>query len=110
MNFRSPKAAPPLEAKEEKDFVHALKKSGIPFKVRKLNGLGYRSWPDRLILGPDRFMIMIELKRKVTGKLSEGQKDLFEELRELGHLVYVFNDGCEAARFVLAQFEAHIRG
>ncbi len=108
--FKPPKTKPPLEAKEEADFVKALKNCGVDFKVRKLNGLGYRSWPDRLVLGPERFMIMIELKRKETGKLSQGQKDLFEELGALGHIVHVFDDGREAAAFVIRQFEEHVRG
>lgn len=108
MSFKPPKTKPPLESKEEADFVKALKKCGVEFKVRKLNGLGYRSWPDRLVLGPERFMIMIELKRKVTGRLSEGQKDLFEELQELGHVVYVFDDGKEAAAFVMQKFQEYV--
>lgn len=110
MNFKPPKAKPPLEAKEEADFVKVLKNCGVAFKVRKLNGLGYRSWPDRLVLGPEKFMIMVELKRKVTGKLSEGQEDLFEELGALGHTVHVFDDGRKAAAFVICQFEEHVHG
>ena len=102
--FKPPKPKPPTEAKEEKDLVAALKKCKVPFKVRKLNGLGYRSWPDRLVLGPKGFMIMIELKRKKLGKLSEGQVELFKELGDLGHTVHVFDDGKQAAEFVLAQF------
>jgi hypothetical protein len=107
--FKPPKTKPPLEAKEEADFVKALKNCGVEFKVRKLNGLGYRSWPDRLVLGPECFMIMIELKRKETGKLSQGQSDLFDELFEIGHQVFVFDDGKEAAAFVMQRFEEHVR-
>lgn len=98
----------PTEAKEEANFVKALKKSGVAFKVRKLNGLGYRSWPDRLVLGPEGFMIMIEMKRKKTGRLSEGQKDLFAELQDLGHEVPVFDDGKAAAEYVMQQFQKYV--
>lgn len=99
----------PTEAKEEADFVKALKKCGVNFKLRKLNGAGNRSWPDRLVLGPEGFMIMIEMKRKKTGRLSEGQKTLFEELEGLGHKVWVFDDGKEAAAFVMQQFKEYVR-
>ena len=99
----------PTEAKEERDFVNALKKCGVAFKLRKMNGLGNRSWPDRLVLGPEGFVLWMELKRKKTGKLSEGQKTLFEELEELGHKIYVFDDGKAAAAFVMQQFEEYLK-
>lgn len=104
------KKKPPLEAKEEKDFVHALKKSGIDFKTRKMNGLGYRSWPDRLVLGPECFIIFIELKRKEIGRLSPGQEELFKDLSFMGHEVHVFDDGRAAARFVLERYLEHHHG
>jgi len=109
MKFKPPKPKPPLEAKEEADFMRDLKKSGVEFKIRKMNGLGYRSWPDRLVLGPKRFMVWIELKRKVTGRLSEGQKELFDELDAMDHKVHVFDDGHRAADFVLGLYKEHMK-
>lgn len=101
---------PPLEAKEEADFLKVLKQSGVDFKTRKMNGLGYRSWPDRLVLGPERFFILIELKRKEIGKLSPGQEELFKDLSFMGHEVHVFDDGKAAAQFVLEQYLEFRRG
>lgn len=57
-----------------------------------MNGLGYRSWPDRLVIGPKGFFKWIEFKRPVLGKLSDGQVDLFEELSCMGHPVEVHDD------------------
>lgn len=101
------KAPPPLESKIEADFMRLLKAIPVPLKVRKLNGAGNRSWPDRLILGPKRFMLMIEFKRPQLGKLSEGQKSLFEELGELGHVVPVLDDAHLAVALVKERLIEH---
>ncbi len=47
-----------------------------------------RFWPDRLVLMPGGVFAFIEFKRP-GGRLSEGQKIQFSELRELGFEVYV---------------------
>lgn len=98
----------PLESAVEKTFLTALKKSPYGLKVRKMNGIGYRSWPDRLVFGPKKFFIFIELKRPILGKLSPGQMDLFAEMEDLGHQVPVFTDGNKAAAFVLAELDIHL--
>lgn len=88
----------PLERHEEATFMRLIK--GFPIKVRKMNGLGNASWPDRLVLLPNGRIIWIELKRKKVGKLSKGQEILFEEMRGMGHEVFVFDDGELAANSV----------
>ena len=59
--------------------------------VRKMNGFGFSGWPDRLFILPDAKSFWIEFKSP-TGKLSEGQVTLIDELRQMGHVVYVVND------------------
>lgn len=86
---------PPLEKKVEADFLKELKK--LPVKVRKMNGMGFNSWPDRLVIGPKGFFYWVELKREKIGKLSAGQEDLFGEMLKMDHGVHVFTDGREAA-------------
>jgi hypothetical protein len=97
----------PLEAKEEKDFLRELKKLPRKFITRKMNGQGFRSWPDRLVMGEYGFTMLIEIKRKIVGKLSPGQEDFFPLLGDMGHQVSVFDDGKEAAAHVWGAFQKH---
>lgn len=99
----------PLESVVEAKFLKELKKySQYKLKVRKMNGIGYRSWPDRMVLGPRRFILFIELKRPKLGKLSPGQIDLFNEMAELSHFVPVFTDGKIAAKFVIEKLQEYL--
>ena len=98
---------PPLESRIEKDFLKGLKRIPCTLKVRKINGMGYRSWPDRMILGPKKFIMFIELKRPKLGRVSPGQLDLFQDMKELGHNVPIFTDGKQAADFVLDALIKH---
>ena len=95
----------PLESAEEAEFVKLCK--ALPVKLRKLNGLGNRSWPDRMVLGPNGFVMFVEMKRKKIGKLSAGQEELFKDMGALGHHVFIFDDGHEAAAWVKAGLIAH---
>jgi hypothetical protein len=97
----------PLEADIEAAFIKGLKTLGVNLLVRKMNGIGYRSWPDRLILGPNGFVMWVELKRPKIGKLSPGQKDLFETMESLGHCVNVFVDAKVAVMAVKAALINH---
>jgi hypothetical protein len=98
---------PPLEAKVEADFMKEVKRLGLPVKIRKMNGLGYVSWPDRLIIGPKGFCRWIEFKRPEIGKLSPGQIYLFAELAAWGHHVSVFTDGKLAAQYIVGELEPY---
>jgi hypothetical protein len=102
------RSKPKLEKTIEADFVKECKRLKLPVKLRKMNGLGYASWPDRLVVGPFSFFQWIEFKRPDIGKLSPGQADLFEELEAWGHGVPIFTDGFAAAKFVEDQLKAHI--
>ena len=94
---------PRLEKYEEADFVKLLKRSPHNLKVRKMNGLGNRDWPDRMVVGPQRFVCFVELKRKKLGKVSPGQQGMITDLGDLDHDVTVFDDGKLAAEYVLAR-------
>lgn len=97
----------PLEAAIEKQFLRLVKDRRLPVLIRKMNGLGFASWPDRLIIGPQRFSMWIEFKRPVVGKLSEGQGALFSEMGAMGHRVHVFTDAGEALEAVQQALRAY---
>ena len=50
--------------------------------IRKMNGLGNRSWPDRMLLFKGR-AVFIEFKREGL-KLTPLQADMFNRLNEVG--------------------------
>ena len=102
------KKPPPLERHEEKVFMNLVKKNNLPVKIRKMNGLGFASWPDRLIIGPHKFTCWIEFKRKEIGKLSPGQVTLFNEMGGMGHVVHVLDDGKLAYDVLVQRMEQHL--
>ena len=89
---------PVLEKTIENKFVKIAKDRGC--KCLKINGLGQRSWPDRLVLIPNGGLVMIEFK-KPGGKLTPGQEQLHEELLEMGHEVHVCYSVEEALELVV---------
>lgn len=95
----------PLERDIEAKFMKLIK--CLPIKARKMNGLGFAAWPDRLIVGPAEFSIFIEFKRPGRGKLSEGQKILFAELEEWGHPVLIHTDAREAFDDLVTRLRSH---
>jgi hypothetical protein len=101
------KEVPPLESKVEADFLKELRKIPVPLKIRKMNGMGYRDWADRMILGPRGFIVFVELKRPRLGKLSPGQSAMIADLTELGHKMVVFDDAKLAAEWVRHELRAH---
>lgn len=74
-----PKAAPRLERHVEKPVVDHAKKLGC--LVRKMNGLGYRGWPDQMFITPTGKVFFIEFKRPGSDDLSEGQLGTILALR-----------------------------
>lgn len=61
--------------------------------IRKMNGLGYAGWPDRLFITAEGVQFWIEFK--APGKLrnlSSGQEAVIEELRARKQIVYVVDD------------------
>lgn len=69
---------PPLEKSIEKAVVDYAKKRGC--LVRKMNGQGARSWPDRMFITPTGRIFFIEFKRP-GGKLTPGQEAMLDTLR-----------------------------
>ena len=59
--------------------------------VLKANGLGQRSFPDRIFFLPNGKVVMIEFKRP-GGKLSEGQETMIYELQKRRQKVVVCNN------------------
>jgi hypothetical protein len=77
----------PLEKTAEKRFVEYVKDEGGA--TRKMNGLGYRSWPDQLAIKPGvKPGLWVEFKR-VGEDPTPLQKDLHKLLRQLGQRVVV---------------------
>jgi hypothetical protein len=68
-----------LERDVEKAFVKGVQDIGCI--TRKLNGVGYRSWPDRLVITPDGGHIYIELKAPGE-EPTPKQRILMKKLRD----------------------------
>lgn len=94
-----------LESSVERSFVRRAE--ALVCRTRKLNGLGNRDWPDRLVLGPNEFFAFYEFKR--PGKaLRPTQEALRNDLAELGHQVHVFDDADAAVAHLKASLKAHM--
>lgn len=82
-----------LEKQIEGKVVKWAREHGI--LTRKMNGDGYRGWPDRLFVLRNGKTLWIEFKRP-GGKESELQKVMLDNLRELGHEAHVYSDAVKA--------------
>jgi len=94
---------PPTETEEEDTFKRKARAKG--FLIRKMNGAGYRGWPDCLVEGPDNGHFYIEFKRPGKYKnpndgLSKNQVEIITKLRKLGKQVLVTDSADEALRFI----------
>lgn len=77
-----------LEKDIENAAIRVVKREYLGTITRKMNGAGFRGWPDRLFLIPGLDAFFIEYKR--PGKeLTKLQTDIVAELRNLGQKVYV---------------------
>lgn len=74
-----------LERNVERAVVAHAQKSGC--LVRKMNGLGYRGWPDRLFITEHGRHFYIEFKRPGE-KMTEHQHQIIEELNRRGISAY----------------------
>lgn len=79
----------PLERSIENAVVTYARARGI--EAIKLNGLGKRSLPDRLFLGPRRRTLFVEFKRPGE-KPTALQSHLHALWFKLGHTVWVVDD------------------
>lgn len=87
--MRIPRQRKKLERDIENKVVKHAKKRGLV--VRKMNGLGNRSWPDRLFMGRDASILWIEFKREGE-EATPDQLLNHEMLKELGHHVHMVDD------------------
>lgn len=92
------------EADIENKFVRMAKAIGC--KTRKLNGMGYNSWPDRLILCPGGAIVFIEFKKPDEG-LRPAQAELHSEVHKIGHTWYTCDDADNAMEIVKNAMRQH---
>lgn len=88
---RKGKVLPQLESSVENSVVAYAKKKGV--LVRKMNGLGFRGWPDRLFIFPSGAQVWVEFK--APGKLnnlSANQKEVINKLTEFKQDIYIIDD------------------
>lgn len=83
-------------AREE--FGDAMQDPAGAYLHRKLNGLGARSWPDQMMVGPKSLWFM-EYK-KPDGTVSDLQRLLIAALRRLGQRVYLCNNKLEGRKII----------
>jgi len=88
----------------ENKFVRMAKEIGC--KTRKLNGMGYKSWPDRLILCPGGAVVFIEFKKPGEG-LRPAQGELHSEVHQIGHTWYTCDDADNAMEIVRNAMREH---
>lgn len=86
-----------LERSIEGAVVRYARERGI--EPIKLNGMGKRSLPDRMFLGPRGRIVFIEFKRKGE-KPTPLQLHCHQLWKGLGHRVYVVDDA-EAGKAIL---------
>jgi hypothetical protein len=81
----------PMGEKRDKGTAARLKRMGVT-----------PDWPDFLFVGPDGCCFWLELKRKGSGRLSDGQHDMAMHLVACGH-AYLCTDSVDEA---VAQLKA----
>jgi len=59
--------------------------------VRKMSGLGFAAWPDRMFITPKGHVFFIEFKRP-GNKASPGQVEMLSELRARGLVAEIIDD------------------
>lgn len=96
------------EADEENAFVKRARRAG--FLCRKMNGDGYKGWPDQLVEGLNEHWY-IEFKRPGRYKdpnagLSANQAQIIAQLRALGKKVLVTDSAEEAWEFIHDRLDA----
>ncbi len=92
-----------LESEIENPFADWVN-NHLPYWIAlKLNIEGRKGYPDRLLLGPLNDHFFIEFKRPGED-LEPLQKHIINELRKLGHTVYVCESTEDAKSKVRARF------
>lgn len=92
-----------LEIPEERKFVSRIKHKNL--LCLKINVLGQRGWPDRLIIGPDAKILFIEFKRPDgRGRTSKLQDYIIGKLKDYGFKVIIVESASEALKAVSKVF------
>ena len=86
-----------LERDIEGAFVKKARALGC--MCRKLNGMGYASWPDQMVLVPGGKVLLIEFKREGE-ELRPAQEDLHTQAKTIGHKWYWFDNWEEPLHLV----------
>lgn len=74
-----------LESEIEKYYLSFVRAHhGVALKLKS------RNWPDRVVIWPEGKTCFVELKRP-GGKVRAGQKAIHEQMRQLGHRVFVID-------------------
>jgi hypothetical protein len=73
-------------------------------RVKKMNGLGDRSWPDRMFMIPGGKPFFIEFKRP-GNKPTPLQEHTIRGLKEHGYDVEVHDDSDQAIRAIRARLD-----
>jgi hypothetical protein len=90
----------------ENDNVQYAKRLGC--LVRKMNGLGARSWPDRGFWAPNGKHFLIEYKR-VGEEPTPLQKMMINQLIDLGQWVFVIDDKATGRNIIDAIIADRVR-
>jgi len=96
----------PLEKKTEGDFVGYVEQAGC--LCLKLNPLGRRGIPDRLVLGHDQFIIFVELKR-LGEEPSKIQLWFHNQLKRFGFAVLVPDSIDDAIEGFVIHLKQHMK-
>lgn len=86
------------ESRIERSFCDKIKKDKR-FIVIKCDGISYRGFPDRLVIGPGGRILFVEFKDP-RGKLSIYQIKCIQKLIDIGHDVLVATSSDEAIQYV----------
>ena len=82
-------------------------KEGILIEVLKLNVVGRRGWPDRMILWQGEHVLFIEFKR--PGEEARPlQSYIHQVLRRMGFSIAVFEDTMEALKYAKAKIRSSL--
>jgi|GEM_PF-854780 len=95
----------PLEQDIEEPFVAHVYAAGC--WAVKLNLQGRRGMPDRMIVGPDGFILFVELKR-LGREPDELQKFVHKGLRKFGFTVVVPDNLEDAVERFNSLYEKHL--